>query len=198
MESRTGTIARTFDHVCDVLTRLGYLTADGAEVTDAGRLLRRIYAETDLLVAECLRQDAWRTLDAPGLAAVVSALVHESRRDELGQAERLPRGTEEAMAATVRLWSHLTDLEEAHHVPLTREPDTGLTWAVHRWARGHRLDEVLRDADLSAGDFVRRCKQLVDLLDQIAGAAGDDPLRAVAREALESVRRGVVAYSSVA
>ncbi|WP_104433002.1 DEAD/DEAH box helicase [Kineococcus xinjiangensis] len=197
VESRTATIARTFDHVCDVLTTLGYLTPDGSAVTDQGRLLRRIYAETDLLVAQCVRHGAWRTLDGPGLAAVVSSLVHEARREEVGQSARLPRGTDEAMAATVRLWSELTDLEEAHHVPLTREPDAGLAWAVHRWARGHRLDEVLRDADLSAGDFVRRCKQLVDLLDQIAEAAGDDPLRAVARDALDSVRRGVVAYSSV-
>ncbi|WP_345711070.1 DEAD/DEAH box helicase, partial [Kineococcus glutinatus] len=198
VESRTGTIARTFDHVCDLLAELGYLSADGSTVTEEGRRLRRLYSETDLLVAQCLRRGAWRGLDGPGLAAVVSALVHESRRDELGTGVRLPRGTEEAMAATVRLWSELTDLEEAHHVPPTREPDAGLAWAVHRWARGHRLEEVLREADLAAGDFVRRCKQLVDLLDQIASAAGDDALRAVARQALDGVRRGVVAYSSVA
>ena len=54
------------------------------------------------------------------------------------------------------------------------------------------------DADLTAGDFVRWTKQLVDMLDQIADAAGDDEgLRANARAAVDALRRGVVAYSSV-
>ena len=46
---------------------------------------------------------------------------------------------------------------------------------------------------MAAGDFVRRCKQLVDLLDQIADAAPTPKLRATARRAVEAVRRGVVA-----
>ena len=36
---------------------------------------------------------------------------------------------------------------------------------------GQRLDVVLRDQDLAAGDFVRRCKMVVDLLGQISSAA---------------------------
>ncbi|MBC7310206.1 MAG: hypothetical protein H5T81_09310, partial [Tetrasphaera sp.] len=42
-------------------------------------------------------------------------------------------------------------------------------------------------------DFVRRCKQLVDLLDQIADAAPTPQLRATARKAVGAVMRGVVA-----
>jgi ATP-dependent RNA helicase HelY len=51
---------------------------------------------------------------------------------------------------------------------------------------------VLRDSDLAAGDFVRRCKQLVDLLGQVAEAASG-PVQRAARDAIERVRRGVVA-----
>src|SRR3954466_10593147 len=51
--NRTNTIARMFDRVCDVLTALGYLRADS--VTDAGRMLARIYSEADLVIAEALR-----------------------------------------------------------------------------------------------------------------------------------------------
>ncbi|MEZ0493153.1 DEAD/DEAH box helicase [Kineococcus sp. TBRC 1896] len=197
IEGRTGTIARTFDRVCDLLAELGYLTADGGAVTDAGRTLRRINAETDLLVAQCLRQGAWSGLPPADLAAAVSTLVHESRRDEGGRPDRIPRRTENAIAATHRLWSDLTDREDHHKVPMTREPDPGLAWAVHRWASGHRLDAVLREADLAAGDFVRRCKQLVDLLDQIGAASLDPGLRSAAREAVDAVRRGVVAHTSL-
>ena len=42
---------------------------------------------------------------------------------------------------------------------------------MHRWASGQRLEAVLRGQDMAAGDFVRRCKQVVDLLDQIGDAA---------------------------
>ena len=73
---------------------------------------------------------------------------------------------------------------------------------MHRWAAGARLESVLRDADLAAGDFVRWCKQLVDLLGQIEQAAaraeGGAALRRAAQDAIDGVRRGVVAYSSVA
>ena len=68
---------------------------------------------------------------------------------------------------------------------------------MYRWAQGARLDSVLSDADMAAGDFVRTCKQTIDLLDQLSVVA-DAPVGANARKALEAIRRGIVAYSSVA
>jgi ATP-dependent RNA helicase HelY len=66
---------------------------------------------------------------------------------------------------------------------------------VHRWAAGRGLDAVLRDADIAAGDFVRWCKQVIDVLDQVAKAAPDARLRETAHKAVGAVRRGVVAYA---
>src|SRR4051794_22099981 len=54
IEGRTNTIARVFDRVCDLLTERGYRAGD--TVPPHGRRLKRIYAESDLLVAECLRE----------------------------------------------------------------------------------------------------------------------------------------------
>jgi ATP-dependent RNA helicase HelY len=68
---------------------------------------------------------------------------------------------------------------------------------MFHWAKGGRLDSVLIEADLAAGDFVRWTKQTIDLLDQLSVVA-DSPVGATARKALESIRRGIVAYSSVA
>jgi ATP-dependent RNA helicase HelY len=101
----------------------------------------------------------------------------------------------------VKIWSALEDAEHAHGLEATPEPDLGLAWAIHRWTGGARLDKVLADADLAAGDFVRWCKQVVDLLGQIELAAaetdGGAQLRRAAKDAIDGVRRGVVAYSSV-
>ncbi len=136
----------------------------------------------------------WKRLDAPGLAAAVSALVHEPRHEEADVAPRMPTDdVAEALTATERLWSEIEDLEAAHDLPTTSMPDGGMAWMVHRWASGERLDSVLRGQDVAAGDFVRRCKQLVDLLDQVGDAAADAELRRTARVAVDAVLRGVVA-----
>ncbi|GAB3994955.1 DEAD/DEAH box helicase [Nocardioides marmoraquaticus] len=201
IEQRTNTIARQFDRVCDVLRALDYLSgeADTLEVTDRGRTLMRIYHEMDLLTAESLRAGLWDDLDAAELACVLAAVAYESRRPEDAPAPRLPSGgVRRATDAMVRIWADLDVLERDHKLDQLRRPDLGLCWPVWRWALGDDLDEVLRGTDLSAGDFVRWCKQLLDLADQVADAAGPGPLREAARECGRLVRRGVVAYSSVA
>ena len=194
VEGRTNTVARTFDRICTALSGLGYLTEDGEEVTDRGQQLRRLYSDRDLLAAQCLRYDVWKRLDGPGLAAAVSALVHEPRHGEADPSPRMPtEEVAEAIAETERLWSEIHAMEEAHTLPTTSSPDGGMAWMVHRWASGERLDTVLRGQDMAAGDFVRRCKQLVDLLDQIAKATSDGEIRRAARKAIDGVLRGVVA-----
>ena len=201
IRSRTGAVARVFDRVTDVLLDRGYLVVDADGVTSLtphGRTLKRIYGERDLLVAECLRRQTWIDLDAPSLAAMVSALVYEPRRDEADAAERyLPRGPfRPALEKTQELWARLDELERANKLPGSEPLATGLCLPMHAWASGGSLDAVLRDADMAAGDFVRWTKQTIDLLDQISVVAPGSVSR-TARVALESIRRGIVAYSSV-
>ena len=165
---RSHVIARTFDRVCRVLERLGYLTDD--TVTPDGQRLSRLYTELDLLAAECLRRGLWDGLSPAELAACVSALSFESRQADDVQPPRLPKGrVPEALAVTVRTWGELDQLEKDNDLSFLREPDLGFAWAAYRWARGARLESVLDEApDLTPGDFVRSVKQLIDLLDQIA------------------------------
>lgn len=202
IEGRTNTIARTFDRICGLLTELGYLK--GEQVTPDGKRLARLYGELDLLASECLREGVWDSLGPAELAACVSALVFEARQSDDAMAPKLPTGNaKEALAEMVRIWGRLDALEEDHRIHQTegvgqREPDLGFAWPVYRWASGHGLDAVLSDAEMPAGDFVRWCKQVIDVLGQISDAApAESPVRKNARKAVESLRRGVVAYSSV-
>ncbi|MDP9497095.1 MAG: DEAD/DEAH box helicase [Actinomycetota bacterium] len=198
VEGKTNSIARTFDRVCAVLDEQGYLA--GETVTDAGRQLARVYSEADLLVVECLRERLWERLAPAELASVVSALVYETRRtDEAGPP--VPGGAVQGtLREMARLWARITDTEAAHGVAFSREPDAGFARAAWRWAQGARLDQVLdEESGLTAGDFVRTCKQLIDLLGQVADVAAltGSPVARTARQAVDAVRRGVVAYSSV-
>jgi ATP-dependent RNA helicase HelY len=183
-----------------VLDRLGYISGDS--VTDHGRMLAALYTELDLLAAECLRRGTWSGLSPAELAACVSALTFESRRPEDAGPPRLPHGrAREVLADMTTIWGELTATENEQHLSFLREPDLGLAWAVHSWARGTGLEKLVGDdlggGDLGAGDFVRAVRQLMDLLGQIAVADAGGELAATARKAIGALNRGVVAYSSV-
>jgi ATP-dependent RNA helicase HelY len=199
--NRTGSLARTFDRVVALLTARGYLTGTG-EVTPAGRTLSRIWAESDLLVAECLRRGLWDGLGPAQLAAAVSVAVYQSRRDG-EEPVGVPRGAvADAVEATGKVWDELAADEAGQGLSLTREPDAGFAWAIFRWVRGEPLAQVLAsgpfDGELPAGDFVRWARQVVDLLAQLADAGGvPDPVRDTARRAVALIGRGVVADTGI-
>ncbi|MDT5026374.1 MAG: ATP-dependent helicase HelY [Micromonosporaceae bacterium] len=197
--NRTGSLARTFDRVCALLESRGYLAK--GQVTETGRTLSRIWTEADLLVAECLRRGAWDGLGPAELAAAVSVVVFEARR-ESDERVSVPRGpVSDAIDTTLKLWSEIEAAEAEHGLTLTREPDLGFVWPIYRWARGETLSKVLAsgaDAEIPAGDFVRWARQVIDLLGQIVQAAGgDSAMQSTARSAMDAVNRGVLAYTSI-
>lgn len=203
IQGRTNTIAKTFDRVCELLTSYGYLEKvpnGGLSMSRDGHRLRRIYGEKDLLISQVLRLGSFDDLDAVEVAAFASTLVYQAKREERGLRPKMPSiSLESSVDTLVQEWSALEDAEEAHKLPLTGEPDVGLVWPLYKWAKGRHLQEVLQGTDLAAGDFVRWVKQVIDLLDQLAKIPGLDPRVArIFREAIGSIRRGVVAYSSVA
>jgi ATP-dependent RNA helicase HelY len=192
---RSHVIARTFDRVCALLEQLGYL--DGDQVSAEGKRLAGLYTELDLLTAESLRLGLWDGLGPAELAACVSALTFESRKPDDSAPSRPPPGRcREVLGEMRRVWNELDSAEKEHQLSFLRELDDGFAWAAHAWVQGQRLEKLL-SPDLTPGDFVRTVKQLIDLLDQIATAAGPVPVANTARAAIDALRRGVVAYSSV-
>jgi ATP-dependent RNA helicase HelY len=205
----TNSLARTFDRIVGLLTERGFIRVsdDDPEVTDDGRLLARIYSESDLLVAECLRTGAWTGLRPAELAAVLSAVLYESRGGDgpgpPGSAEVPTPRLRQALHQTRRLSVELRADEQRHRITLSREPDDGFVRAIYRWASSGDLAGALAVADaegtgppLSAGDFVRWCRQVLDLLDQVRNAAPQPELQVAAKRAIDAVRRGVVAVDA--
>ncbi len=206
VEGRTGSLTRTFDQVCDLLRHRGYLAGPiggPLVVTEPGRMLGRIWTEADLLVAECLRTGVFDGLTAAELAGAVSVVLYEARR-EVEERGALPRGPlNDAVDRILGVWSALEADEAARGLELTREPDAGFVWPIYRWTRGEPLSKVLSsaqtlDGELPAGDFVRWARQVVDLLGQLAEAAGaSSTVRQTARDAMTAINRGVLAYTAV-
>ena len=198
MASRSNTIANHFDKVCLVLESLGYLTGDGgSQISESGRMLARIYAELDLVAAECIRVGVFDGLTHPQLAAVLASLVFETRRtDEAHRRPHMPDArSHAAMTQVRRIWHEVSLVERDARLQRGPEPDIGFSESAYGWAAGRTLAEVLEGSDLTAGDFVRWVRQVADFAGQIADAAGPGDLRDTARLLVRSMRRGVVSYA---
>ncbi len=194
-ETRHKSIGTKFDRICSVLVALGYLDQDADRVTDAGVMLSRIYCPHDLLVCESVRAGIYRDLDAPQLAAVLSTMVYESRAGGLTTSARMPDpDSAHAMSRIRSLWLELSQLERDHRIDRQPAPDLGFAEAAHAWCSGQSLASVLADSAMSAGDFVRWVRQVIDLANQIAGAvnATDVQLAQRCREVVASMLREVV------
>jgi ATP-dependent RNA helicase HelY len=188
VENRTHVIAKTFDRICNVLTHLGYI--EGEKPLEQGKILAKIYAESDLLLTESIRRGVLNNLNAPELLSVASAMIYESRSAE-NYAPKMPhQNVANSLAAVAKIWVELEDIENEFEVKTQREPDFGFCYSAYRWANGHSLSSVLKGTDMTVGDFVRSIRQLIDLLTQIAGAS--EELRPVCREGIKRLDRGVI------
>ncbi|MBS4730455.1 RNA helicase [Mycobacterium sp. SM1] len=207
VSAATHSLAQTFDRIVGLLAERGFIEIVGGDyrVTADGRLLARIYSESDLLVAECLRTGAWAGLGPAELAGVVSAVLYESRGADgpvSVQATAVPtRRLRHALERTHGLSNELRADERRYRLTPSREPDDGFVEVIYRWAETGDLAAALAGSDLGgallpAGDFVRWCRQVLDLLDQIRNAAPAPDLRTTAQRAIDDIRRGVVAVDA--
>jgi ATP-dependent RNA helicase HelY len=189
INSRTNVIAKRFDRIQIILDQLGYI--EKGEVASPGKMLAKIYGETDLLIAESVRRGVFAQLSAIDLVSVISCFIYESRNEE---AAKVPRGEVAlAMAKISKIYGEIFAIENDHNLEPMRAPDFGFSWAAQRWASGNSLTAVLKDNDLTVGDFVRNMKQIVDLLRQLRGAVLE--LEPLIDQALTKIDRGVVVYA---
>ncbi len=217
IETRTGTIARLFDAVCEVLLELGYLRPVDRghperelRVTGAGKVLARIYAERDLLIAECLRTGVFEDLSAAELAGALSACVYEPRLSAQSIGLPVAPGSRlgQCLRAQLGVSHRIHDLESLARIEASSGAEPALAGSVQAWCDGAQLADILDATELTAGDFVRWCKQLLDVVGQIASLspppdASPEQARAVtslsmrAAEASLDLNRGVVSWSAV-
>jgi ATP-dependent RNA helicase HelY len=200
-----------------VLEELGY--ASGWKLNHQGQLLRSIYHECDLLIAESITSGVFEGLEPAQLAGLLSCFVFESKRasrtpsaarqvttkkkramnDRLGQSRRGNISERlndiNATAATIR------EVETRFLVPHAKEPDGKFATTIAAWARGASLSTVLDLADVeigqtSPGDFVRNAKQVADLCEQLSRMHDLTEVADVAAQARDAVLRSVVAGAS--
>ena len=196
IRGRSESLARRFDKVLQLLEAWGYLS--GWSLTAKGNQLVKIFHESDLLIVESLEAGLFDGLDGASMAGLASCFTYEHRssRDQ-GEPWIPSQDIRDRIRQIARLGSEINIDERRAGVPRTRPPDPGFAAIAYRWAAGEDLEPILRNEELSGGDFVRNTRILIDLLRQIALAAGNPQTARVARRAASNLFRGVVAASSV-
>ena len=199
-----------------VLEELGY--ADGWRLNAQGQLLRSIYHECDLLIAESVAAGVFDDLEPAQLAGLLSSFVFESKRgvrnakqpptphkrkkslhDRLGPERRL--NLSERLHEISIISVSVREVEDRYLVPHAKEPNGKFAPVLAAWARGVTLGTVLDLADVeigqtSPGDFVRNAKQVADLCEQLSRLTHLGGVSQTAFEARDAVLRSVVAGAS--
>jgi ATP-dependent RNA helicase HelY len=186
-----GRLSRQFDDIVGILQSRGYIAA--WELTESGEMLRRIFNESDLAIAEALRTGVLDDLEPPEMAGLVSCLTYEHRGPGTSESPRLRSATlRDRFTRLETIVDEIRAEETSAGLQLTRELDTGFVRIAAGWAGGADLVDLLDDEEVTGGDFVRQVRQLIDVLGQIAGVAPSPATRSVAGRAAEALRRGVV------
>lgn len=207
VERATDTLGRTFERIVDLLAEMDYVEFEGygedrePVITDEGERLAKIHSESDLLVAQCLKRGIWNDLDPAELAGVASLCVFENRKATRGEPGAASDEMADAMNATWRIYTELVSDEKRHNLPQTREPEPAFALAIHQWTAGAPLAYCMAaanesGAELTPGDFVRWCRQVIDLLQQVAKTGYEEEIRRNARRAIDAIQRGVVAIGA--
>lgn len=200
----TGSIAREFERICKILNELDYVCQQSNQelaLTPKGALLKGLYVENDLLFAQVLSSGVVDHLKPAQLAAWVATLVFENRNELTFPIEKVERTFgpqfQRALNKTILLWSQLDDLEKKHKITSVRQPELGFCLPIFKWVQGNSLQDSLQSVDMAPGDFVRWAKQVIDALGHVISTIPESNLARTANEAINLIRRDVVAYASV-
>jgi len=192
IEQRSGSLVRSLHLHIEVLRRREYLQQDADVLTPKGRRISGIYADVDLLIAEAIESGVLDGLGPHELAGLAALFVHEARRDDVLQPDRLPTGPLDTAAGRVgAIAAQLRGVEADVGLVPMRELDAGFVAPVVRWAQGAQLEEAIAELELSGGDFVRNVKQCADLLGQLRSVT-DGALSVQLGRAMDAIMRGIV------
>ncbi|MFM8948441.1 MAG: DEAD/DEAH box helicase [Acidimicrobiaceae bacterium] len=196
MESRIDksvqSVSAKFDDLVGLMERRGYVL--NWKLTEQGRSLSRIFHELDLVIAESLSDGLLDGLKPAELASLLSVFVYEFRRAEEPPKPRVPKSLQAQWKAIQLLSKRIAEDEKIAGITQHRELDGGLMEITYDWASGSELIDILSD-ELTAGDFVRTMKQLIDLLRQISLIATNPETVSCAEQSAKALLRGVVSAS---
>lgn len=183
----------------DLLRHLEFLKEEGFvgdddKLTEDGFWAARLRLDSPLLVAECLRQQAFPDRNERLMAAVVSLFAYD-RESEINIAVKdLPPRLIAALKKVLLVVRPLIRRLEAAGFT-TPKLYTGAGVAMYYWAQGHSWENVIKVSGIAEGDMATLVLRTADNLRQIAALKDTHPEVAdCAYKARESILREPVLF----
>lgn len=174
-----------------VLEHFGHLK-DG-KPTEIGELNAHIRSTNGLFITELLRRGILDGLEPAEVAAVVSTVVFEPRRNMTVTMDGVPKTTRMAIEQVYQLASQVQHVQGVHGIQVPVNVELAMVPVVIAWGRGAEWSKVAKATQMDDGDLVRAMRQLIDLLHQLRQAPGVPvALQATLNEAIAALDRDLI------
>ena len=159
-------LRKQFDRHLSFLQQEGFVDG-GGRLTGDGMWASQLRLDQPLLIAECLKRDAFPGGDASLLAAVIAAFVYDRNQDVPIDKKRIPgalrRALNRVIDTTVPLARRMKQAGFSVE-PLPLWPSL----AIYDWARGAQWEWIIKNLHIAEGDFAMLISRTADNLNQLA------------------------------
>ena len=164
--SASKSLWKDFSRHLKFLQKEGFVDEAGA-LTDDGRWASKLRLDYPLLVAQCLRENAFPEDNEKILAAVVAFFAYDRDDDLKLTVKDLPTKLTLSFKKVVLAVRPLIHRLEAEGFPVVKL-HTSAGVAVYYWAQGHGWDSVIKATGIAEGDMATLVLRTADNLRQIA------------------------------
>ena len=184
----------------DCLRHLNFLSAEGFvnennRLTESGIWASKLRLDHPLLIAECLKREAFPKMDEELLAAMVAPFVYDGDQDMQLPDKVIAGKMLQAHRKVSRAISSLSKRMAAagfSTTPLYLWPSS----VIYDWAQGGDWDEIVKKVGIADGDLAMLVLRTADNLRQIASLRDTHPdIAALATKAREAILREPVVFN---
>ena len=164
------------------LMKMGYISKQG-EITDKGLFASRIYYH-ELLISELFATGFYNHFSDLELLQIIAAIVYEPKANDHFSFKGIHRNYNELskkLASNSYVFDHLNKLSLKRMMAI-----------VETWAMGGTFNLVLELTNYQEGDVVRLFRRIIDMIQQIMHASGNDELRDRLGECRRIIDHGLV------
>ncbi len=181
---------RQFMNIYHLLKEAAYLDAFD-QPTAKGELTAQIRSENEFAMAEIVQDpELLHGLTGPQLAAVLSALINDSNRENLFVRMYYSGEVAQALKRVEKLFKRIQKLQDKHHVDMPLLMNPVASALVEAWAQGASWERLIGATNIGEGDVVRMLRRTADILRQLSRIPDvPEPLGRTAKEALKQIYR---------
>ena len=156
-----------FLQIHGLLKDIGHIN-DQDKPTSDGILTSKLRTENELFVSEALATGAFNDLTPEALAAVTSAIVNDSNRDNAMTQFRYSKEVRTTLNRLYKVADKVDRLQRQHGVDVQLNINPAMSALVEAWSRGMSWSALTSATTLDAGDLVRNFRRTSDLLRQLS------------------------------